>query len=169
MLPETSKTFSRCVCFVLFTPTALNYFSQCCIPCFEGLFPAPHDNTIADLLYVTAYWHSLAKLCLHSETTLNVLDNATIILAKLLRHFAQVTCPSFATVETDHEYNARRRAADRRASRQNGKAAASTDVGGKRPKTFNLTTFKLHSLGDYVNTIKTFGTTDSYSTQIVCF
>ena len=146
--------------------------SQCCIPCFEQLLPAPHDNTIADLLYVATYWHSLAKLRLHSETTLNILDNVTIILAKLLRHFAQVTCLSFATVETDHEYNARRRAADRRASNQKGKgkaSAASTSVGGKRLKTFNLTTFKLHSLGDYVKTIKMFGTTDSYNTQIVHF
>ena len=147
------------------------YSFQCCIPCFEGLLPAPHDKTVADLLYVATYWHSLAKLRLHSETTLNVLDNVTIILAKLIRHFAQVTCLSFTTVETDHEYNARRRAADRRASHQNGKgkATASTSVGAKRPKTFNLTTFKLHSLGDYVKTIKMFGTTDSYNTQIVRF
>ena len=34
-------------------------------------------------------------------------------------------------------------------------------------KTFNLQTSKLHALGDYVETIKMFGTTDSYSTQIV--
>lgn len=143
------------------------YSSQCCIPCFEGLLPAPHDDTVADLLYVATYWHSLAKLRLHSETTLNVLEHVTTIFASLLRHFAQVTCLSFTTVETDHEYNARRRAADRRASK--GKAAAPTSAGGKRPKTFNLNTFKLHSLGDYVTTIKMFGTTDSYNTQIVCF
>jgi hypothetical protein len=115
------------------------------------------------------YWHSLAKLRLHLETTLTILDNVTIIFAKSLRHFAGVTCPSFDTVETDREYNARRRAADRRGSRQNSTATVSASAGGKRPKTFNLTTFKLHSLGDYVNTIKMFGTTDSYSTQIVRF
>jgi len=33
----------------------------------------------------------------------------------------------------------------------------------------NLFTYKLHALGDYVRTIRAFGTTDSYSTQIVCF
>lgn len=32
---------------------------------------------------------------------------------------------------------------------------------------FNLLTYKLHALGDYVKTIKDFGTTDLYSTQIV--
>lgn len=35
-------------------------------------------------------------------------------------------------------------------------------------KILNLCTYKLHALGDYVRTIRLFGTTDSYSTQIVC-
>jgi hypothetical protein len=34
-------------------------------------------------------------------------------------------------------------------------------------KTLNLFTYKFHALGDYVRTIRLFGTTDSYSTQIV--
>ena len=34
-------------------------------------------------------------------------------------------------------------------------------------KGFNLNTYKLHSLGDYVETIRRYGTTDSYSTQLV--
>jgi hypothetical protein len=34
-------------------------------------------------------------------------------------------------------------------------------------KNLNLSTYKLHALGDYVRTIRLFGTTDSYSTQIV--
>jgi hypothetical protein len=38
---------------------------------------------------------------------------------------------------------------------------------GRRRKTFNLSTYKLHSLGDYVATIRRFGTTDSYSTEPV--
>ena len=38
---------------------------------------------------------------------------------------------------------------------------------GARPKLFNLNTYKLHALGDYVHTIHMFGTTDSYTTQIV--
>ena len=141
------------------------YWSQCCIPCVEGLVPAPHNDSIADLLYIATYWHSLAKLRIHSDTTLNTLDNVTIIFARLLRNFAEVTCPCFNTVESDREYSARRRASDRRASRQQGNAASS--IGEKRPKTFNLATYKLHALGDYVKTIKLFGTTDSYSTQIV--
>jgi hypothetical protein len=34
-------------------------------------------------------------------------------------------------------------------------------------KNFNLQTYKYHSLGDYVKTIRQFGTTDSYSTTTV--
>ena len=39
---------------------------------------------------------------------------------------------------------------------------------GARPRTFNLLTYKLHALGDYAGSIRLFGTTDSYTTQIVC-
>lgn len=38
-----------------------------------------------------------------------------------------------------------------------------------KPKILNLFTYKFHALGDYVRTIRLFGTTDSYSTQIVSF
>jgi hypothetical protein len=39
-----------------------------------------------------------------------------------------------------------------------------------RVEILNLLTYKLHALGDYVRSIRLFGTTDSYSTQIVsCF
>jgi hypothetical protein len=37
----------------------------------------------------------------------------------------------------------------------------------RRPKTLNLNTYKFHALGDYANTIRKFGTTDSYSTELV--
>ena len=156
---------------------------QCCIPCFEGLLPAPHDDSVLKLLYLASYWHSLAKLRVHTETTLKVLDHVTVLFSKALRHFKEVTCPCFSTVETDREYKARHRAAEQRnlKTRQDtnttvamtvestASGARSTSTSGKRPKTFNLLTSKLHALGDYVETIKMFGTTDSYSTQIVSY
>jgi hypothetical protein len=37
----------------------------------------------------------------------------------------------------------------------------------RKPKLLNLETYTYHALGDYVRTIRTFGTTDSYSTQPV--
>ena len=37
----------------------------------------------------------------------------------------------------------------------------------RNEKTLNLQTYKLHALGDYTETIRQYGTTDSYSTQPV--
>lgn len=37
----------------------------------------------------------------------------------------------------------------------------------QRPKVLNLNTYKWHALGDYTSAIRQFGTTDSYSTEIV--
>jgi hypothetical protein len=143
-------------------------WSQCCIPCFEGLLPAPHNNSIQKLLYLASYWHALAKLRLHTKTTLKVLDNVMVLFARSLCHFKEVMCPCLSTVETDREYNARCRAAEQRAS-WSQRANTVQSSTGKRTKTFNLLTSKLHALGDYVEMIKMFGTTDSYSTQIVCY
>ncbi len=36
---------------------------------------------------------------------------------------------------------------------------------GKQRRTLNLKTYKDHALGDYVETIRRYGTTDSYSTE----
>lgn len=40
-------------------------------------------------------------------------------------------------------------------------------VGGVKRKVFQLITYKLHAMGDYLQQIKIFGTTDSFSTQAV--
>ena len=45
--------------------------------------------------------------------------------------------------------------------------STATPSAGTRKKLFNLILIKLHALGDYVKTIKMFGTMDSYSTQPV--
>jgi hypothetical protein len=37
----------------------------------------------------------------------------------------------------------------------------------QKPKVLNLNTYKFHSLGDYPDIIKQYGTMDSYSTQLV--
>lgn len=38
---------------------------------------------------------------------------------------------------------------------------------GRRRKRLNINTYKFHSYGDYLNTIREYGTTDSYSTELV--
>ncbi|THH09784.1 hypothetical protein EW146_g8583 [Bondarzewia mesenterica] len=92
-------------------------------------------------------------------------------ICQLLRKFVNTTCTIFDTKELPSEEAARgRRAAalaqknptaDATSNQGNGKATT-----GPKSKTLNLATYKLHALADYCTTIRQFGTTDSYSTQI---
>ncbi|KAI0822192.1 hypothetical protein BC628DRAFT_1327977 [Trametes gibbosa] len=145
---------------------------QCIIPCFEGLLPDAHNNAIMTLLYICAYWHALAKMRMHTDTSLGLLDDTTATLGYELRHFAWVTCPSFQTRETQSEYDARKRVEARRTTQPAGTGQLSTQsmpvlAGGRRPRQFNLRTIKLHFLGYYPKSIRESGTTDSYTTQTV--
>jgi hypothetical protein len=132
------------------------------MPVFDGLLPAKHDNDIQSLLFTTAEWHTLAKMRLHIDPTLAWLDESTKAFGKQIRRFQSFTCSFFDTRELPQEEAARSR-------RQKKKKAPSTATpsAGTKKKLFNLILIKLHALGDYVKTIKTFGTTDSYSTQPV--
>ncbi|CDO74305.1 hypothetical protein BN946_scf184839.g11 [Trametes cinnabarina] len=135
---------------------------QCVIPCIEGLLSSEHNDRILLLLYHVAYWHALAKLRLHTDTSLQLLSSSTVVLGRALRHFTSVTCAAFDTKESKAEYAARQRAQARRKMTSSMSAA----VVGRRQRTFNLKVVKLHFLGDYVQCIKRYGTTDSYTTQI---
>jgi hypothetical protein len=128
---------------------------------------------VLDTLFVLASWHACAKLRLQTDHTLTFLEKMTATLGVLLRRFAKLTCASFKTTELPRESATRRRC---RAAKQSTVtpsnsttgASSATKPGGPKLKFFNLNTFKLHSLGHYADTIRRFGTTDSYSTQIVC-
>ncbi|KAG1808227.1 uncharacterized protein BJ212DRAFT_1485167 [Suillus subaureus] len=135
---------------------------QCTIPAFKGLFPAQHDNVVCLLLFQLAEWHALAKLQLHTDDSLARLDQALEGLGKQLRKFQQFTCLAFQTVELPHEVAAHQRRHEANLKSTNG----GTRSLGAHPRTFNLSTYKLHALGDYVGSIRLFGTTDSYMTQI---
>lgn len=119
------------------------------------------------LLYVLCQWHGLAKLRMHTDETLELLDNATKSLGEAIRAFEADTCPAFRTKELKREAQCRQRR-EARASTQHEHTRSTAPTAARRPKTFNLRTYKLHALGDYTATIKMFGTSDSYSTQLVC-
>jgi len=139
---------------------------QCIIPCIEGLFPEPHNTSVIELLFIFATWHALAKLHVHTDTSLRLLDTATTALGNALRYFVEVTCPEFDTFETSAEYTKRQRQQAAAASSTLSAASPST---GRQRRTFSLRTIKLHFLGDYVSCIKMFGTTDNYNTALVCW
>ncbi|KAG2051670.1 hypothetical protein BDR06DRAFT_983445 [Suillus hirtellus] len=136
---------------------------QCAIPVFEGLFPASHDMIVQTLLYRFAQWHALAKLRNHSESTLGFFEDTFKTLSRQLWKFRDFMCTAFNTVELQKETAARQR---RLAQCPESSNVASSESSGPRTKKFNLNTYKFHAMGDYVRTIKLFGTTDSFTTQI---
>jgi hypothetical protein len=131
---------------------------------FEGLLPEPHNSTVLRLLFYVAHWHGLAKLRMHSDLTLAIFDKETTAVGGSLRTFNDNTCTQFRTKELRREADARQRKSAKAA--QGGQSSSST-VPTRKPKSFNMSTYKVHSLGDYVETIMTYGTTDSYSTESV--
>ncbi|GAB1527141.1 hypothetical protein RhiTH_010316 [Rhizoctonia solani] len=146
---------------------------QCCIPIFDGLIPNQCAESSRTLLFVLAKWHGMAKLRLHTSETLKHLKRLTVRLGSELCQFANIT-QDMDIRETPKEYSQRRKRAETRtSSRQKAQAwpkrkpqAPATTSDGRQRCELNLNTHKVHALGDYVEHIQEFGTTDSYSTQI---
>ena len=139
---------------------------QCAIPVFDGLLASPFNEIVITLLYRLAEWHALAKLRMHTEATVTCLENATKTLGSELRHFRKHTCSAFSTVELPKEAAARARNKQKQNSGGSRPTTQSTQP-SRMPKMISLSTYKLHSLGDYARTIRERGATDSYSTQSV--
>ena len=150
------------------------------IPAVEGLLEEPYNTRLLTLLYRLAEWHAFAKLRMHTEHTLLQLEHTTVVLGQQLWYFRDWSHTVFTLRELPSEKEAR----DRRHNKQRNKAPltpaennTSNAVSSKDPtqskkskprvEILNLLTYKLHVLGDYVRSIRLFGTTDSYSTQIV--
>jgi hypothetical protein len=149
---------------------------KCAIPVFDGLLPEPHNSTIMRLLFTCAHWHGLAKLRMHTDITLSILDKETVRIGTEFRAFAAKTCPSFKTRELCREAEARKRRHLKKEAApscsSNIPSMGDSQIGvskedGRRLKSFNIDTYKYHALGDYAKTIRQLGTTDSFSTQPV--
>ncbi|EFI26688.1 hypothetical protein CC1G_15459 [Coprinopsis cinerea okayama7 len=91
---------------------------QCAVACFDGLLPKKHNTVVLDLLFELATWHGLAKLRLHTSTTLNALETSTTRLGQRIRRFISVTCSAFDTRALPKEILAK---AKRRAKAQLGR------------------------------------------------
>jgi hypothetical protein len=91
------------------------------------------------------------------------------MLGQILRRFVNITCKAFRTQELPRETAARGRRKAAIAAKTGKPPPSTTKKAKARQKYFNLSTYKLHALGDYAKTIRLFGTTDNYSTQVVRF
>ncbi|KAF9455659.1 hypothetical protein BDZ94DRAFT_1139764, partial [Collybia nuda] len=147
---------------------------QDAIPAMDGLLPEPHNTMVITVLYCLAEWHALAKLHMHTESTLQLLEKSTTILGKELRRFRDGSFKSFNCQELPKETAACQHQQKKAKAKETGKNTSLTEnlqskeaLSFSKKKSLNLFTYKFHALGDYVQTIRLFGTTDSYSTQIV--
>jgi hypothetical protein len=106
---------------------------------------------------------------MHTDTTLDILSQVTTSLGRSLRAFQAKTCAAFQTRELERERLARQRHREKSATGTMPAASkpAASSKSSRQLKQLNLRTYKYHSLGDYFNTIRRLGTTDSYSTQSV--
>ena len=110
---------------------------------------------------------------MHSDFTLDILDKLTTEIGDAFRFFSDEICPAYATYELPREIEARKR----REAKKTGKSIEGTSTAahpkvevhakGPKMKTYNMNTYKHHSLGDYMDEIRERGTTDSYSTEPV--
>ncbi|KAG2341459.1 hypothetical protein BDR05DRAFT_949777 [Suillus weaverae] len=146
---------------------------QCSILVFEGLLPEPHNKIIIDLLFVMAHWHGLAKLCMHSDLTLDILDQQTTELVNARSR--RQTKEAAKRMEKGRANGSKAVVPGPRAGASlKGKQKAAPEQSQdaplprqpKKKKSFNLQTYKLHVLGDYVASICRLGTMDSYSTEL---
>jgi hypothetical protein len=102
---------------------------------FEGLFPEDHDLRVQNLLFSLAHWHALAKLRMHTDHSLSVLDDWTTILGEDARNFLRLTCAEFSTKESGREYEARKRREARKRTKKQKTSALVKSLGqaGKGP------------------------------------
>lgn len=136
---------------------------------------------VLDLVWECAFWHSLAKLRMHTESTLSILELSTTSLGDTARRFAkELEKPKYDIRELPAEEAARHRRDAQSNAKRTGKPKKTPDApskpapskgkakaSGPKRKQLNLHTFKFHNLRHYVDSIRRFGPTDGYSTQTV--
>ena len=103
---------------------------------------------------------------MHTEMTLFHFRNCTTCLGHALCKFSHECGAKFQIYDLPCETAAHAQCKGAK-SAKTGTVVGGTTGGGPKPCTFNMSTYKLHMLGDYIKSIWQFGTTDNYSTQLV--
>ena len=130
---------------------------QCILPVVDGLIPE-YDALLQSMIFCAVNWLSLAKLHIHSESTLHLLTKVMKDYGRLTRQLAKDTV-NVKMVETPREAEIRRR--------RKVPGSTATSEPGLKPKPITNSTFKLHNMTHYVWAIMFWGTPDSFTTAIV--
>lgn len=94
--------------------------------CFRKSPSCNHDKIIQELLFELSTWHALAKLRLHTESTLVDLENSTIRLGHSMRNFEKNVCSHYETKELPSELAARTRRQSKKKANDRKAAATAT-------------------------------------------
>lgn len=100
---------------------------------------------------------------MHSESSLSLLDKVSRKLGQVLWKLRDESAQAYHTFELPREYMAHQHQMQARDPSKSGQSSV------PKPKGLNLKTYKFHAIGDYGPMIAQFGTTDSYTTQIMCY
>ena len=114
------------------------------------------------LLFLLCHWHGLAKLRMHMDNTLGLMELITVMLGNHLCMFANETCSAFSTKKLRHEAEGWTRHQGHETLQKFGNTSSRQKDGQaptRKAKTLNLQTYKLHALGDYPEQIWTYGDT----------
>ncbi|KAF9555164.1 hypothetical protein CPC08DRAFT_643214, partial [Agrocybe pediades] len=135
---------------------------QCTIPCFEGLLDDEDNEIILNLLFELITWNTLAKLGVHTESTVSDLEGSITCLGTTLCRFECITCSKYVTDKLPSEETAHKGAVAKGKGKEKGKGKD-----GPQIRKLNLSTVKLHVLGDYPHYIRCVVSTDNHSTWTV--
>ena len=140
----------------------------------EGVLTGEDNNILLDLAFDMAMWHTYVKLRMHTTYTIKSLWSQTKELGRQLRQYTNKLCPKYKTKPLPGEAAAayRRKAAKKTKASPTSEPVDGLNVesnasNGPGFKQFNLKTYKIHALGNYVDHIEQFGPTDCFSTQQV--
>ncbi|EJD44522.1 hypothetical protein AURDEDRAFT_65148, partial [Auricularia subglabra TFB-10046 SS5] len=111
-------------------------------------------------------FHASIKLRMHTDSSLTIQDTCTTDFGALLRRFKNDT-DSIETKELPREVRARQRKAAGKATAAATAPIPASSASTPQMRTFNLETYKIHSIGDYGRDIRRVGTTDSYDSRLV--
>lgn len=123
----------------IFLHAWLDYIPQCLIPAFEHLMGQTYNLYMLDLLFKLCTFHFLAKLCLHTESTLHDLEVSTAQLGDEIQCFEAGICQVYRTTGLPSETSAQgRRTAALAPTRVSNLQPASTQCMQQDPKQQSL-------------------------------
>jgi hypothetical protein len=107
------------------------------------------------------------------EMTILDLESSTTRLGECMRKFEKDLCSKYDTKDLPSELAARMQRQQWKAIQKSTTIPAPTQKEaakkGPQQRKFNLKTYKYHTLGDYVTSIRLHGPLDGYSSQLVSY